>query len=93
MKTNLRRFILVAVVITSLTQIGCGPRGFAAFRTVAAFAAIATVLAVHDAHFHSHHCGHEYVYVDERPVYHYEDRWEYYDSESGHWYYYEGRPQ
>jgi len=31
--------------------------------------------------------------VDERPVYHYQDRWEYYDSESGHWYYYDSRPQ
>ena len=57
MKTNLRRLILVGIVITSLAQLGCSPRGFAAFRTFAAFAAVATVLAVHDAHFHSHHCG------------------------------------
>ncbi len=93
MKTYLRRFILVAVVITSLAQMGCSPRGFAAFRTFAAFATVATILAAHDAHFHSHHCGHEYVYVDERPVYHYEGRWEYYDAQSGHWYYYEGQPR
>lgn len=63
-------------------------------QAIVATAVVATVLAAHDAHFHSHHCGHSYVIVEERPVYHYEERWEYYDEESGRWYYYpDGLPE
>ena len=80
------------IVVLSLSQVSCGHGGFAAMRAVTAVAMVATVLAVHDAHHHSHHCGHEYTYVEDRPVYYYEGRWEYYDNESGHWYYYDDTP-
>ncbi len=50
--------------------------------------AVAALVAVHDAHYHNHYCGHRYVYHEGHPVYFYEDRWEYYEERDGNWYYY-----
>ena len=88
-----KKMVLIVLLLGfTATQSGCGRLGYHAVRTLVTVAAVATVLAWHDSHFHSHHCGHEYVYVEERPVYHYQGRWEYYDAHNGPWYYYNERP-
>ena len=85
---------VAALLITlTLTTSGCGRMGYLAMRTAITVATVATIVHWHDSHFHHHHCGHEYVYVEDRPVYHYQGRWEYYDQESGHWYQYEELPR
>lgn len=87
------KMAVVALLFAALiTQSGCGRAGFLAARILVTAAVVATVLAVHDSHYHSHHCGHEYVIVEERPVYRYEGRWEYYDDHEGQWYQYEELP-
>jgi hypothetical protein len=88
-----RRLVLVLLVAGLMSQVGCGRLGYHALRTIVTVAAVATVLSWHDAHHHHVHCGHEVVYVEERPVYNYEGRWEYYDPDSGTWYHYTERPQ
>lgn len=93
MKKKLTLTITAVVLAASLTSGGCGRGGFLLARTLVTVAAVATVLAWHDAHYHHHHCGHEYVYVEERPVYRYQGRWEYYDPDSGRWYMYEELPR
>ncbi len=95
LRTSIATLILVAAL---LTQPACGRHGgglFAArlFTAILMTAAVATVLALHDAHTHNYSCGHEYVIVEERPVYHYQGRWEYYDPGSGQWYQYDRRPR
>ncbi len=71
-------------------QPGCGHRlALGVARVVAVGVAAAAVLAGHDAHMHSHVCGHEYVIIEDREVYHYQGRWEYYDPDTGEWYEYE----
>ena len=83
------KFLVIgALFVVLVTQSGCGRMGMVAARVLVTAAVVATVLAVHDAHYHHHHCGHEYVIVDERDVYHYQGRWEYYDSHQDQWYEY-----
>lgn len=88
------RGILVALILTVslIGSSGCNRYGWEVFRSVAeltAYVAVtAMVLAAHDAHYHHAHCGHRYVIYESRPVYHYEGRWEYYDSWDDTWYYY-----
>ena len=50
---------------------------------------IERVLAHHDAHFHDHHCGCNREWHHGRWVYYYGDHWEYYDPDTGRWYYYD----
>ncbi|MCA9519666.1 MAG: hypothetical protein KC609_01780 [Myxococcales bacterium] len=67
---------------------GCSPRtlGFVAGMVVLGTAM--AILAEHDAHFHSHHCGHRHVIYEGRDVYYYNDHWEYYDPNARRWYFY-----
>jgi hypothetical protein len=90
---KLRIGIATLLISLVLAQSGCGRAGLHALRAISTIAAVATILAVHDAHFHSHHCGHQYMMVEERPVYHYQGRWEYYDEHDANWYYYNGSPE
>ena len=92
-KRFLKPLVAATLVLTLMGgSAGCHPR-FA--RLIAAgliaVAAVA-VVAHHDAHFHDRYCGHSYVVVEDRDVYEYEGRWEYYDEGSGQWYYYEEPP-
>ena len=81
-------------IAAMLPNAGCGRPGLAVLQTIAVVGlAAAVVLAVHDAHMHSYRCGHETIIVDDRPVYYYQDRWEYYDAERGQWYYYREDPR
>jgi len=75
-----------------LGQFGCTRHGLHVFRAVATVAVYAAILATHDSHYHNHHCGHTYVVHDNRPVYHYQGRWEYYEPDTGNWYHYDRRP-
>ena len=86
-----KRLLLTVLALVILAQ-GCRPMAYFATRAIITAAVVAGVLATHDAHYHDHHCGHDYVYLDQREVYHYEDRWEYYDPHDGHWYHYENPP-
>ena len=74
------------------TQPGCTREGWqlmGALAEVAIYVAVtAVVIAHHDAHYHNHYCGHRWVVYEERPVYYYEGRWEYYDHYQDTWYYY-----
>ena len=89
------RMTLLAVVASlTVAGSGCTP-GMARFAAGAFImtAAVVTIAAIHhDAHYHSHHCGHHYVLVEDRPVYHYQGHWEYYDEETGQWYRYRQPP-
>ncbi len=87
---KLRIAVIAALFAFMVVNTGCtrlGARILA--RTIVTAAVVATVLAYHDAHYHHHHCGHRMVIVERREVYHYQDRWEYYDADGGRWYYYE----
>ena len=91
MKKLLRGAIAAALITMVIAQSASCNRYTAglAFRALVTTAVVATVLASHDAHRHHHHCGHRFVVVEERPVYRYQGRWEYYDEERQRWYYYE----
>ena len=72
---KLRRIALALLLCSMLLSAGCTRFGAMLIaRTVVTAAVVATVLHVHDAHYHHVHCGHRYVYVERRPVYHYQDR-------------------
>ena len=92
MSARIRIGLATLLITLVLAQSGCGRGGLHALRAIRTIAIVATILAVHDAHFHSHHCGHEYMLVEERPVYHYNGHWEYYDDHDGNWYYYNEPP-
>jgi hypothetical protein len=83
--------LLVAFTL-SATASGCGRTGWELFgravEAVAYVAVTAMVLAAHDHHHHSAYCGHTYVVYEQRPVYYYGGRWEYYDAGADTWYYY-----
>lgn len=79
---------LVAVMLTT-TASGCGRMMPFMARMIVAGAITAVVLSHHDAHYHDHHCGHRRGYIDQQEVYHYQDRWEYYDPETETWYSYD----
>lgn len=85
--------LLLAALLVVLTSVRCGRGGFMLAQAAITMAAVATVIAVHDAHYHDYYCGHRYVVVEDRPVYYYQDRWEYYDAPSGRWYMYEELPR
>jgi len=93
------KLIVAALLLTVfIGGSGCNRYGWQVLGTIAEVAAYvavtAVVLAAHDAHYHNHHCGHRYVVYEDRPVYYYEGRWEYYDPYEGTWYVYpEGIPQ
>lgn len=87
------KLLIAALLITLFAgSAGCNRYGWQLFGAVAEaavyVAVTALVLSTHDAHYHSHHCGHHYVVYEERPVYHYQGRWEYYDPYAETWYYY-----
>ncbi|MCC6620196.1 MAG: hypothetical protein IT385_03015 [Deltaproteobacteria bacterium] len=87
------KLVVAALLIASfMGSAGCNRHGWYIFGElveVAAYVAItAAVLAAHDAHYHHYHCGHHWVVYEERPVYHYQGRWEYYDPYARTWYYY-----
>jgi hypothetical protein len=91
--TRPRLLLTSALVAIALMGQGCSPQ-FARLAAGAFIvtAAAVTVMAIHDAHMHSRHCGHHYVVVEQEPVYYYEGRWEFYDEESGRWYRYRDAP-
>ena len=89
------------VTLCLATQLSaCTPRSFGNYAartlvqaavTVAVHVAIegvVTAMVEHDAHYHSHRCGHRYTVHDGRDVYEYNGYWEYYDADAGGWYYY-----
>jgi len=80
---------LTSTILLLILLGGCSPRMFNTLFMAAAFVGTAAILAHHDAHFHDHHCGHPYRWVDGRWVYYYHYHWEYYDPELNAWYYYE----
>lgn len=79
--------LLAAFTITSTT--GCRAGGMILARVIVTAAVTAMVLAAHDSHHHHPDCGHEYVVIERQRVYHYQERWEYYDRRDGQWYYYD----
>jgi hypothetical protein len=94
----MRRAVSVAALVAALLGTsGClvSPRGAQAVGSVAAAAlwtaavvGTVTVLAYHDAHFHHDQCGHYRRWHEDRWVYYYGGRWEYYDQTSATWYVY-----
>ena len=93
MKKKISFAIVAALLSLALaTSSGCGRMGGVVVRAMVATAVVATVLAAHDAHYHHHHCGHHFVIVEDREVYEYEGRWEYYDPYDGQWYAYDEPP-
>ena len=92
------RLLIAALLISSFVgSAGCNRYGWQMLGSlveVAAYVAVtALVLASHDAHYHSYHCGHRYVVYEDHPVYDYGGRWEYYDAYEDTWYYYpDGAP-
>ena len=91
---NRYRLTTVALLATlTIGSQGC-TRGMAqfAFGALVVTAAVVTVMAIHDAHMHSAHCGHQYVIVEDHPVYSYGGHWEYYDEDTGRWYRYREPP-
>jgi len=86
--------LLVPALLLALAQApgACSPRMAQFMAGALIVGAAVAVVAHHDAHFHHHHCGHEYVIVEDREVYEYQGRWEYYDDSTGQWYYYEDEP-
>lgn len=87
------KLVVAALLITTfLGSSACNRYGWQVLGglvEVAAYVAVtALVLAAHDGHYHHHHCGHRWVAYEDRPVYYYQDRWEYYDPYSRTWYYY-----
>ena len=88
-----RPLVVAALIATLLgSSAGCHPQFARVIAASLIAVAAVAVLAHHDDHFHHHHCGHTYVVVEEREVYHYQDRWEYYDEGTGEWYYYDEPP-
>ena len=86
--------LLLALGLT-VSVTGCTARGADAAlgalfvaATVMEVVATASMLAHHDAHFHSHHCHRSRRY-DGRVNYYYGGYWEYYDERSGAWYRYD----
>lgn len=96
MTKKIRLLVLALVVTLSASTAACNRYGWALFgdvvETALTAAVVVAVLAHHDRHFHSAHCGHRYVVVESRPVYDYDGRWEYYDDYDGRWYYYPDGP-
>ncbi len=86
---KLKMAVLAALMVMMLFNSGCRVGAHILARTIVTAAVVAVVLAHHDAHYHDHHCGHRMIIVEDREVYQYQDRWEYYDSRHGEWYYYE----
>lgn len=87
--------LLVPVVLLALVQApnsACSPRMAQFMAGALIVGATVAIIAHHDAHHHSPYCGHEYVVVEDREVYQYQGRWEYYDDETGEWYYYTEDP-
>jgi hypothetical protein len=99
MTKPLKNLVLAAALVTTVgSSVGCvmSPRtavalGSLATTAVYAAAIVGTVaiLAHHDAHYHYETCGHYRQYHEGRWVYQYGGHWEYYDSYSGTWYYYQ----
>ncbi len=93
---SLRSMIIGLALLLPTTQAGCGRTGwevFGAFAEVALYVAVEAALHAHDHHLHHSHCGHRYIYYQDRAVYEYEGRWEYYDYDNDTWYYYpDGMP-
>ncbi|MFT7579031.1 MAG: hypothetical protein ACI9MR_000693 [Myxococcota bacterium] len=91
-----KRFLIVCLIVGFAGQASCNRLGWQLaadiIGSVAQVAIAVAVLASHDAHYHGHSCGHRYIYVEDRPVYEYEGRWEYYDEYDDRWYYYETYP-
>jgi hypothetical protein len=91
MKKRLNRAVAAALVLGG-SALGCHPRVAAKLAAAAiitaAIVGTAHILAHHDAHFHSEHCGHHRRWHEGRYVYHYGGHWEYYDPHAGRWYYY-----
>jgi hypothetical protein len=89
---NLLLSATLGVALIATTTTACSPRlartVFAAAVLTAVIVGTAHVLAHHDAHFHDEYCGHHRRWHDGRWVYYYEERWEYYDPDTGRWYYY-----
>lgn len=86
--------LLVPAFLLALVQLpgACSPRMAQFMAGAVIVGAAVAVVAHHDAHYHHRHCGHHYVVVEDREVYEYEGRWEYYDESTGEWYYYEEPP-
>lgn len=91
--TKLRLAFLALLLTLTVSQPACNRYGWEMAghfaEAVITVAAVATVLAFHDAHYHSPHCGHRHRHHEGRRVYEYQGRWEYYDEYSGRWYAYD----
>ena len=84
------KVLSVALVLAFLTSTACSPGLFRfAASAVITTAVVAAVIHAHDSHFHHEYCGHKSVLFDGREVYHYQGRWEYYDSYRQEWYVYD----
>ena len=80
--------LLIVFAAGPLGTSACSPR-MARFMAGALIIGTAVaVIAHHDAHRHYPGCGHEYIVIEDREVYQYQGRWEYYDEQTGEWYYY-----
>jgi hypothetical protein len=84
-------------VVAAVLSTGCvgAPRaihtvGAVAAATLWSAAVIGTVVVLedHDAHRHGAACGHYRRWHDDRWIYKYDDRWEYYDAPTARWYVY-----
>jgi len=89
-----RRILLAAALCFALSPVvSCSPRMahalFSAAVITAAIIGTAHVLAHHDAHFHDPYCGHHRRWHSDRWVYYYDGHWEYYEPETGRWYFYQ----
>lgn len=91
---RVRNLLLPLVLVALLVRptVGCSPQVARAVAGAAIFMTAVAVIAHHDAHWHSHHCGHPVMYVDGRDAYWYQGHWEYYDEATGRWYRYTEAP-
>ncbi len=97
----MKRLLVCAVVVSLAAPLAaCTPRSLGSYAARSlvhtavnvavnvAIIGVVTAMVEHDSHYHSHSCGHRYTVHDGRDVYEYNGHWEYYDAETGGWYYY-----
>lgn len=88
MKKRLVSLMLVVTLGFGAMLPGCGPRTASFIAGMIVLGAALAIMAEHDAHFHSRHCGHRHVVYEGRDVYYYNGHWEYYEPNTRRWYFY-----